>query len=147
MKKTEIETRNLIASKLKSAIKSLEEVSLEIPNLLDEVKDDIHKIDNINKQLYSMFDEHYSKEALSKLPKLYSVSVILKFIESEEKKRTGGYMVMGLKDNLISATNAHPGKDISETFLFQNMHHYKYITDNKIAQLKKRLDIFIKNLT
>lgn len=147
MKKTEIETRNLIASKLKSAIISLEEVSLEIPNLLYEVKDDINKIDIIKKELHDIINEHYSKEVISKLPKVYSVPVILQFIESEEKKRTGQYMVMGLKDNLISATNAHPGKDISETFLFQNMHHYKYITDNKIAQLKKRLNIFIKNLT
>lgn len=147
MKKTEIETRNLIASKLKSAIISLEEVCLEIPNLLYEVKDDINKIDIIKKELHDIINEHYSKEVISKLPKVYSVPVILKFIESEEKKRTGQYMVMGLKDNLISATNAHPGKDISETFLFQNMHHYKYITDNKIAQLKKRLNIFIKNLT
>ena len=147
MKKTEIETRNLIASKLKSAIISLEEVCLEIPNLLYEVKDDINKIDIIKKELHDIINEHYSKEVISKLPKVYSVPVILQFIESEEKKRTGQYMVMGLKDNLISATNAHPGKDISETFLFQNMHHYKYITDNKIAQLKKRLNIFIKNLT
>tara|TARA_R110001606_G_scaffold260183_2_gene407971 strand:- start:26396 stop:26839 length:444 start_codon:yes stop_codon:yes gene_type:complete len=147
MKKSELEIRTLIASKLKNVITTLDEVCLQIPNLLEEVKDDNNKLENIKTELSKIMKEHYSKEAISKLPKLYSVPTVLRFIESEEKRRTGESLLIGLRENLFLATNESPGKDIPDHLLFQNLHHYKYVSDSKISDLKKRLDFFIMNLT
>lgn len=147
MKKTELEIRNIINSKLSKAIESLDEISLQIPHLLPDVQNDAQILKQIMDQLSQIKKKNYSEEAIAALPKFYSVPVIVRFIESEEKKRTGSSLLIGLKDNLILATNERPGRDISEDFLFQNVHRYRYVSDNKIAQLKKRLDIFIKNLT
>lgn len=147
MKKTELEIRTLIASKLNNVITTLDEVCLQIPNLLEDVKDDKNKIEDIKTQLTKILEQNYGKEAISKLPKLYSVPTILRFIESEEKRRTGDSILPGLRDNLLLATNESPGKDIPDYLLFQNLHNYKYVSDSKISDLKKRLDFFIMNLT